>query len=466
MKVPFLVIGGGLSGLAAAIRAARFTPDVLLVEKHLRIGGLNSYFYRHGNLYETGLHAITNYAEPSDKKAALNRLLRQLKLSRDRFTFCPQYHSEVVFAGQTCLQFSNDFELFQSQINSKFPEAADAFVKLLVFLQDFDHFAVAPFRSAKKFLLELLPSPLLVEMILCPLMYYGSSRQDDMDLAQFAIMFQAIYLEGMFRPQGTIKDFLDLLVDHYQLLGGSVTTSCGVDKILHHNNRATGVILSTGEHIACDYILSTIGYNETMRLLENDDKPAQATDTELPRLGFFETIYQVPEPTAAHLPKETTIIFYNDGAHFTYQKPQELVDFRSGVICFPGNFQGLTAAKRCEIRSTHLAHYGKWQALTANPTDYQNQKKQAAQLSGQHLESIIGSFTTNIVYENSFTPVTIERYTAKIEGAIYGSPTKIKDGNIGFTNLFLGGTDQGFLGIIGSMLSGVSIVNQHILAKL
>ena len=90
----------------------------------------------------------------------------------------------------------------------------------------------------------------------------------------------------------------------------------------------------------------------------------------------------------------------------------------------------------------------------------------ASQQSSQYLENIIGSFTSNIVYENSFTPVTIERYTSKIEGAIYGNPTKRKDGDIGFTNLFLAGTDQGFLGIIGSMLSGVSIVNQHILPKL
>jgi hypothetical protein len=43
---------------------------------------------------------------------------------------------------------------------------------------------------------------------------------------------------------------------------------------------------------------------------------------------------------------------------------------------------------------------------------------------------------------------------------------KIKDGNIGYDNLFIAGTDQGFLGIVGSMLSGVSIVNQHILPKL
>ena len=51
MRVSFLGIGGGLSGIAAAIRAARFIPDVLLVERHSRLGGLNSYFMRDGVLF-------------------------------------------------------------------------------------------------------------------------------------------------------------------------------------------------------------------------------------------------------------------------------------------------------------------------------------------------------------------------------------------------------------------------------
>ncbi len=466
MRVPFLVIGGGLSGLAAAIRVARFNPNVLLLEKHIRIGGLNSFFYRNNTLYETGLHAITNYADPTDKKAPLNRLLRQLKLPRKEFTFCQQYQSEVVFQGQTTLKFSNDFDLFQSEIDSNFPLAIDKFQKLLVFLSTFDPFIAKPFHSAKTFLFEILQDPLLVDMILCPLMYYGSSRQDDMDLSQFAIMFQAIYREGMFRPQGTIKEFLDQLLDHYQMFGGRLRTSCGVKKILHNKERATGVILHSGELIECDYMLSTIGHDETMHLLDKEKDIDKRLGDQHPRLGFFETIYQVPKHTTSHLPSNKTIIFYNDADRFSYKNPRDFVDFSSGVICFPGNFQGLKGNDSREIRSTHLANYAEWKALAQDSTLYKNQKRAAARYSAQCLENKIGSFTANIVYENSFTPVTIERYTAKIGGAIYGNPTKTKDGDIGFTNLFLAGTDQGFLGIIGSMLSGVSIVNRHILPKL
>jgi phytoene dehydrogenase-like protein len=463
VRVPFLVIGGGLSGLAAAIRVARFNPHVLLLEKHSRLGGLNSYFYRNNTLYETGLHAITNYAGPKDKKAPLNRLLRQLKLRRQELTFCQQHQSEVVFRGCTSLKFSNDFDLFQTEISNKFPQASEKFQRLLVFLREFDPFIPTPFNSTKKFLVEMLGDPLLVDMILCPLMYYGSSHQDDMDLSQFAIMFRAIYQEGMFRPQGTIKDLLDLLVDHYLLLGGSLRKSCGVEKIIHHKDKAIGVLLRSGEVIECDHLLSTIGRDETMSLLgDMADRPSLDSQ----RLGFVETIYQVPEKTAAHLPRDKTIIFYNDTAFFSYKIPEDYVDFSSGVICFPGNFQGIEPKDMREIRSTHLANYAKWKALSTVAEKYKTQKKFTSHRSGQCLENIIGSFTTNIVYKNTFTPVTIERYTSKIDGAIYGNPTKTKDGDIGFTNLFLAGTDQGFLGIIGSMLSGVSIVNQHILPKL
>ena len=452
--------------MAAAIRVARFNPNVLLVEKHSRLGGLNSYFYRNKTLYETGLHAITNYANPKDKKAPLNRLLRQLKLHRDEFTFCQQYQSEVVFKGCTSLKFSNDFKLFQSEIDSKFPKAAEGFAELLVFLATFDPFIPTPFNSAKNFLQKMLNDPLLVDMVLCPLMYYGSSHQNDMDLSQFAIMFKAIYQEGMFRPNGTIKDFLDLLVDHYIGLGGNFRKSCGVEKILNFKDKAIGVRLESGEVIECDYILSTIGRDETLDLCENTGAVSDIPRTEIQRLGFVETIYQVPEHTSAHLPTDKTIIFYNDSAQFNYQKPDDFVDFSSGVICFPGNFQGIAPKEFREIRSTHLANYSQWKKISHNRELYTSKKKGTAQRSGQCLENIIGCFTENIVYENTFTPVTIERYTSKIDGAIYGNPTKTKDGNIGFTNLFLAGTDQGFLGIVGSMLSGVSIVNQHILPKL
>ena len=94
-----VIIGGGLSGLAAGIRLARFGRKVLILEKHAIPGGLNSYYHRQGRLLETGLHAMTNYAAPGVKHAPLNRLFRQLKISRKEFRFCEQLRSDHPFPG-------------------------------------------------------------------------------------------------------------------------------------------------------------------------------------------------------------------------------------------------------------------------------------------------------------------------------------------------------------------------------
>jgi len=457
-----LIIGGGLSGLAAAIRFARFNPDVLILEKHSRVGGLNSWYYRHNSLFETGLHAITNFAPPEDKSAPLNRLFRQLKLRRKDFDFHEQLASEICFTNQETLRFSNDFELLLHEISNKFPGCTSQFIRLVETIKEHDPFQATPFRSARSYLTGTLNDPLLVNMLLCPLMYYGSSVENDMDFNQFVIMFRAIFLEGMFRPHGSIKDFLDGLLNHYQNFGGKIRIQAQVAKIIHQGNKVQGVELTDGEVIECDALLSTIGLEETLACL--DTPPLRKTQGV--RLGFVESIFRLPADCRESLPTDKTIIFYNSRKQLRYQRPQSLVDLASGVICFPANFQSLAPQPHFEIRTTHLANYSSWKSLAGDKTAYNTAKSNIARQSKTTVEKIIGNFTQHVVYEDTFTPLTIERFTAKKEGAIYGCPDKIKDGNIGYDNLFLAGTDQGFLGIVGSMLSGVSIVNQHILSRL
>jgi phytoene dehydrogenase-like protein len=459
--VPFLIIGSGLSGMAAAIRYARFSPHVLILEKHTRIGGLNSFYYRNGILIETGLHAITNFADPKDKKAPLNHLFRQLKLNRKQLLLHEQIQSEICFVNRKSLLFSNNFDLFKDQIYLKFPHAIQRFAHTVAAIDSYNPFHIQEFRSAKKFLLEHLNDPLLVDMILCPLLFYGSSIESDMDLGQFVIMFRSIFQEGMFRPHGTVKDFLDMLLNHYEQFGGKIRFQSPVVRIIHKNKKISGVELESGEVIHCDRLLSTIGYEETMMLL-GEEIPADPAH----RLGFIESIFHVPISCRQSHPLDRTIIFYNTSDTFNYKRPQTHVDFNSGVICFPSNFQGIEPQGYFEIRTTHLADYFSWKSLQGDRNAYLACKREAARQSTRIIEKIIGNFRENIVYEDTFTPLTIERFTAKKEGAIYGRPQKIKDGKLGYNNVFLAGTDQGYLGIVGSMLSGVSIVNQHILPSL
>ena len=62
-----------------------------------------------------------------------------------------------------------------------------------------------------------------------------------------------------------------------------------------------------------------------------------------------------------------------------------------------------------------------------------------------------------------FTPRTIRHFTGHVGGAVYGSPRKHPTGESGVPGLHIIGTDQGYLGIVGAMMSGVAMANRHAL---
>jgi phytoene dehydrogenase-like protein len=98
------------------------------------------------------------------------------------------------------------------------------------------------------------------------------------------------------------------------------------------------------------------------------------------------------------------------------------------------------------------------------PAEYRQQKKALVAAQLVVLDGLVPGARDHAVFLDAFTPRTIARYTGHINGAVYGSPRKCRDGRTPLSNLYLCGTDQGFLGITGSMLSGVSIANAYLLA--
>jgi phytoene dehydrogenase-like protein len=68
-----------------------------------------------------------------------------------------------------------------------------------------------------------------------------------------------------------------------------------------------------------------------------------------------------------------------------------------------------------------------------------------------------------LYYETPLPRKTIKRFTSHENGTLYGSPTKSRDGSTKLKNLFLAGTDQGYIGIVGAMLGGIAVANNQIL---
>ncbi|HCS51207.1 MAG TPA: phytoene dehydrogenase, partial [Planctomycetaceae bacterium] len=269
MHYETIIIGAGLSGLAAGIRLAYFDQSVCILERHTTIGGLNSFYRLRGRNHDVGLHAVTNFAKPGTKSGPLSKLLRQLRLSWDDFSLCEQNGSSVVFPGAS-LKFNNDFSLLESEVAESFPQQVDNFRRLHQFLLEFNELDLAQEAvSARKAVAEFITDPLLLDMLFCPLMFYGSARADDMDLNQFVVMYKSIFMEGFGRPFKGVRPIMKALVRKYKESGGILKLRAGVQEILLEGNRAVGVRLDDGTELTADRVLSSAGLAETSNLCKD-----------------------------------------------------------------------------------------------------------------------------------------------------------------------------------------------------
>ena len=473
MKYDTIIIGAGLSGLAAGIRLAYFGQKVLVLEKHTTIGGLNSFYRLRGRNYDVGLHAITNYAEPGTRSGPLAKLLKQLRMRWDDFDLTPQLGSAVVFP-DTKLKFTNDIAVLQQEVAETFPDQIDGFNKLVQYVEQFDDTNLdQPYVSARKVVQEHISSTTLEDMLFCPLMFYGSPTPHDMDFCQFVIMFKAIFLQGFSRPAAGIRLILKNLVRKYKSLGGELKLRGGVERIVYEGDKAQGVILEDGTELECDILISSAGSLETARLKNPEQhstsraiSSAKSSGPPPGELSFIESLYAL-DKQPAELGIDETIIFYNNAPRFTYAPCDGPADLDSGIICSPNNFAYADPADVKEgamVRATVIANPGYWMNLPEE--EYRAEKERWFPKILEKVSEKLPPFQSHIVDTDMFTPHTIERYTGKINGAVYGAPDKIRDGKTELENLFICGTDQGFLGIIGSMLSGISIANLHVLSRL
>jgi len=461
-----VVIGAGLAGLAAAVRLAMFGKKVILLEKHYVVGGLNSFYARKGRKFDVGLHALTNYPSPSSGKSSpLLKLCRQLRIPIDELKLLPQSHSRITF-GEQSLRFNNDFQYFLSQVEEAFPSSMDAFLKLLKMMEQFPAYSVdAEELSTRSILRDSGIDPLLGEMLLCPTCYYGSARPDDIDFPTFIMLFDAIFKQGLSRPEDGIRAILNPLTAKLKELGVDRRMNSAVRSIQTKGDKAKEVILESGETIKAEKIISTCGIRETESLLqENCIEPNEA---QTGQFSIIESI-RVFKGHPKDLSWDETVIFFNRSNRFVYDCPKGLVDLESGVICMPDNYGTNHQTEESKLRVTHPANFHRWSQLSE--AQYLKEKNYWEKTMLDNALSYLpgGLEKRELLHQrtellDTFTPKTIKRFTSHINGTLYGSPTKKRDGSTKYKNLYIAGTDQGYVGIVGAMLGGIAVANNQIL---
>ena len=464
-KYDVIVIGAGMSGMAAGIRLSMYGKKVCILEKHIISGGLNSYYTRAKRDFDVGLHAMTNFVKKGTKRKPLTKLLKQLRIPYDELMLKEQVGSLISFPEKQ-LRFNNDFELLRTEIAENFPHEIDGFNKFVSHIENFNEVSLDnKTYMAKDVARTFIKDEYLLEMIFCPLLIYGSAWENDMDFSQFVIMFKSIYLEGFCRPQGGVRTVINLLLKKLEDTGCELKFRSEVKKIIKKDNKVVGVMLKKGEVLYADKIISSMGHPETIsKVCEESELEEISSELSIKKpsievgpLSFCESIVCLKNKPKDYGINET-IVFYNNSDVYHYQKPKSLYDNRSAVLCFPNNFNDDDIHEGM-ARVTFMANYGLWKEM--DKPLYRQKKELVLKDSLNIIKSLYPKFDQEISFSDVFTPTTIQKYTGHFDGTVYGSTDKLRNGKTPIKGLFLCGTDQGFLGIVGSMLSGISMANLY-----
>jgi phytoene dehydrogenase-like protein len=467
MRYDALIIGAGMSGLAAGVRLAHFEKRVAILDRHYLWGGLNSFYKLGGRRFDVGLHALTNFAPKGARGVPLTKILRQLRIGWDELRLGEQKYSQIAFLVDDeplRLRFANGLELLRSEIARVFPGETEGFERLVAALPTYaDLGRDADTPLARGELARYVADPLLREMLMLPVCYYGSARERDLPWDQFGVLFRSIFCEGFARPEDGIRPLLDLLVERFRSTGGELRMRAGVQRIVVEGGAARGVVLDDGTELEAERVFSSAGLVETRALChrEGHAEADAPSDPEAGVLSFLESVSVLDRPPAEE-GHDTAVTFFNDSEHFHWERPGRLIDHRCGVVCSPNNYAAREPLPEGIVRVTVLADHRRWTEL--HEDDYRAAKEREGDEALASAARFVPDPRPHTVFRDVFTPRTIEHFTGHVGGAVYGSPHKRHDGDSGVERLHLIGTDQGMVGVIGTLMSGIGMANRFGLA--
>lgn len=455
-KFDYIVIGAGFSGLSCALRLAMFDHKVAIFESHSIPGGLNSYYKRRVNdeliRIDTGLHALTNFSLKGEiGTKLLPQILKQFRFSYDQLDLCPQKKSKIIIKDNELI-FTNDINFLISQISELYPKDLDGFIKFLDFVKSEDLKKYnQPFESGNAIISRFLKDEELIKLLSFPVISYGSCWENDIDSYLYLSLFKAIYLEGLARPKDGIKTLIDLFEKKINTLSNSkIFYRSQVDNILAFDDV---VHVKSGSNLyEVQKVFSSIGYPGTKQLIgEPYDKSG------LSNVSFVEVVFvYATEKTGDY---DETIIFFNESDTSIFSEKNVLTSKKAGVICCVENFESETQLNKI-IKVTYYGNYSSWESLSRE--EYNQEKNMTIEHAKNILNKYLPLEQRTPSFIDCFTPKTIKKYTRHLNGAVYGSTQKFKNGIFSNSNnLILIGADQGNVGITGCILSGASMANKH-----
>jgi prolycopene isomerase len=429
-----VVIGAGLGGLAAAAFTARAGKRVLVVERQDRVGGLAHSFERGQYHFDTAVHATSfGSVEPS-----LHTMLDELGVGdRCEWLQCatPLYST---FFGDDRVDLPMGVGAFTASLQDRFPAEADGiarFVDLLVTLtremerprpqgstKDMtaaaDTFStILQYRHATvaDALDEHLSDPRLKAVIAANWPNVGLPPSE-LSLLYWTGMATIRMEGGQYYCAGGFQGLGEAFAEAVRMHGGEIVLGAEATGISVEDGRATGVTLSGDRHVRAGAVVSNGDLIRTFESLVGVEHLPTRTVRKLgrmkPSLSAF-IVFAVTRLDLKALGFGHVAFAYPSWDHEASFAGSLAGEPTSLMIAMPSvTDSSLTPPGEHVLSATALVRY--------DARDWSADKERCTEAVLDRLERIMPGFRDALVFTESATPQTIERFSAHHNGAMYG----------------------------------------------
>jgi phytoene dehydrogenase-like protein len=447
------VIGGGITGLSAAIAYALNTDvekhPVVVIEKQKRVGGMVTSFKRSGFLFDTTQMV-------PDVKHILGYLGVEIPLKRFDGFYARIFLADPSSRRAEVIEIPSKLASFKQMLMTRYPNESRSIARLIDYSESMydqlEHLKMKP---------GLLELPAMLyrcgkiirhrdRTFMDYLDHFGIGEGEIREVFDVFAAFSGLPCErvatlmvigamvasmrGSYRPKQGFLKLPHKMRRRLEALGGEVLTRREVVKILVRDGAARGVLLRSGETIYADHVVTTVDTKVAMHKLVGDhlvraEDPVYADRVHAAKMS--------PSAMSIHLGLDGAIDLdalgldcgYNviTTGKGTFEKLFQAFDrgelgisktcFHAAVIC-PSLTTGGRPSLVIRVVPMPIAD---WTALRENAPDaYARKKNELAQFFIDKVETyVIPELSRHIEVVDVASPATFARYSGSPTGSNY-----------------------------------------------
>ena len=475
MSYDTIIVGSGVSGMTTALILAKEGQKVLVLEQHVRPGGLMQTFRRKGLIFPTGVHCLGSL----DEGQILWRYFKYIGVL-DRLHLVamdPEGFTEFCFEGE-CYRIPSGQSAFRGRLVEYFDSknAVDQFVTDMINavakfpLYNLDFTAEVPpsdiQRLSLQTYLETLTGNRRLRAVLSAIWpFYGILPSECPLYIHFLVLDS--FLNSSYRISENETPLAKAFVDELQAAGGELRCGAEVVAIDCPEGVAKGVRLADGEFIPSKMVVFT-GHPKSI--------PSLCSTGSL-RPAFCQRLRMVPETEGVfgvamawpnkRCPMASRDIFLYDRLDSPTSVSRRLlgVPDRPAVIycsASPGAVDGpRPVVAMCAMNCEEVR---RWEdTITGHrPPDYVEAKMDLAERMVSVIQERWPDIAGEVEIIDAFSPLSFRNYTFSPTGSAYGvkrSVRSLRTTKVGpathVKGLYLAGQNIVLSGVIGTVISSI-----------